>query len=50
MNKEVLLKVAEEVRKDGITTGAAKNLMKKASEIKIVTLLAAINKAANTHS
>ena len=44
MDKSELLKVAQEVRESGITTNAAKELMKKASEIKIVSLLAAINK------
>ncbi len=44
MEKKELLKLAEEVRKEGITTNAHKDLLKKASEIKIVSLLAAINR------
>ncbi len=44
MNKEELLKVASDVRDSGITVSTSAELLKKASEIKIVTLLAAINK------
>jgi len=44
MDKEELLKVAKEVRESGVTTNSSQELLKKASEIKIVTLLAAINR------
>lgn len=44
MNKSELLKVASDVREQGITTNCVKDLLKKASEIRIVSLLAAINK------
>ena len=44
MEKKELLKLAEDVRREGITTSAHKYLLKKASEIKIVSLLAVINR------
>jgi len=43
-DKAELLKVAEQVREQGVTTTAAKTLMKQASDIRITTLLAAIKK------
>ena len=43
-NKDQLLKLAQEVRESGVTTSSHSDLMKKASIIKVVSLLAAINK------
>lgn len=44
MDKELLLKVAREVREQGVTVAASKELMKKASDMRIVSLIAAIKK------
>lgn len=44
MNKEELLKVAKLVREEGITTSSSKDLLKRASEVKIVSLIASIKK------
>ncbi len=44
MDKDILLKIAKSVREDGITTNTTKGLLKKASDMRIVSLLAAINK------
>jgi len=44
MNKEELLKIARDVREQGITTNTHKELMKKAEDMKIVSLLAFIKR------
>ena len=42
--KTDLLKMAQDVREHGVTTSSHKDLIKKASEVRIVSLLAAIKK------
>ena len=44
MNKEELLKIASDVREQGITTNITRELVKKAAAVRIVSLLAFINK------
>jgi hypothetical protein len=44
MDKDMLLKVAKQVREEGITTSATKDLMKKAQEIRLVSFIAAIKR------
>jgi len=44
MDKEILLKVANDVREHGITVSSSRELLKKASDMRIISLLAVIRK------
>jgi len=44
MDKELLLKVARDVREQGVTVASSRELLKKASDMRIISLLAVIKK------